>query len=243
MSRWLGGLDLGLMEAIFDQHPEGPFFIKDAELRYVAANIAMLRLCGVARREQLLGRTAHDVFPPRLAQGYEAMDREVIATGVAIENRLQLASAARGTARWLLFSRRPVRDAEGRIVGVVASSSALASGARADPVYRRLALVLDHMREHARSPLSLAELARLAGISASQVERDFSRILKITPREHLRRLRLEIALRLLETPMTIAQVAHESGYADHSAFSRQFHREMGSSPSDYRKHTRNSPEA
>jgi AraC-like DNA-binding protein len=49
-------------------------------------------------------------------------------------------------------------------------------------------------------------------------------------------VRLDAALSLLATDASIAGVAHACGYADHSAFARQFMRSTGVSPRDWRAH-------
>ena len=46
--------------------------------------------------------------------------------------------------------------------------------------------------------------------------------------------RLDAALALLTGDSSIADIAHACGYADHSAFTRQFRRSTGFSPREYR---------
>jgi AraC-like DNA-binding protein len=51
----------------------------------------------------------------------------------------------------------------------------------------------------------------------------------------LARARLDAALALLSAgDASVASIAHACGYADHSAFARQFKRSTGLSPSDWR---------
>ena len=48
---------------------------------------------------------------------------------------------------------------------------------------------------------------------------------------------LDAALALLaDDGASVAAIAHACGYADHSAFARQFRRSTGLSPSDWRAH-------
>lgn len=54
-------------------------FVKDAQdLRFVRLNRAGEQLLGVAR-DQLIGRSDHDLFPPHQAAGFVEMDRAVLA--------------------------------------------------------------------------------------------------------------------------------------------------------------------
>lgn len=232
--RLLGLADLELLEQLFEQLPHCPFFVKDRELRYVAANSAMARLCGLRRPSELYGKKAQSFFPDGLARRYEALDRQLLANGRAITNKLELSGAGVESA-WLLYSRVPVKDWGGEIVGVAGSSRRLGRPDGADPTYRRLAKIAERLREQSDRTLRLDELADMAGISKSQLERDFLRLFALTPRAFLQHARLERALRLLETEMSIAAIAYECGYADHSAFTRRFRESIGTSPLQYRR--------
>src|SRR5690348_11354122 len=107
--------NLDLLEALFAPLTDNPFFVKNRDLQYVAANDAMLRLCGIANRTDLIGRTAWQVYPASYAAHCERDDREILA-GRAIVDRLEMVVASAPT--WLLFSQMPVRDATGGVVGI-----------------------------------------------------------------------------------------------------------------------------
>ena len=234
--RTLGTTDLDLLEALFDQHSGSPFFIKDSELRYLAANRAMAGLCGVGTARQLIGRRASDVFSRALADHYETLDRSVIETGRPMTNVLEPTLGPDGGTAWLLFTRLPVRDVDGKIVGVAANARRLPAGESTEACYRRLQLATDRLRETFEGPTNLLSVAAAIGISMTQLERDFRKVFGMTPRAFLHVLRLEQARALLEdASLSIAQIAHACGYADHSAFSRRFLREFGTTPTAYRK--------
>lgn len=226
--------DLRLLEQLFEQLPESPFFVKDRSLRYVAANAAMARLCGARSAPELYGRRASAFFPANLARHYERLDEQVLASGDGLSNRLELSAGEGAAPTWLIFSRVPVRADDGAIVGVAAAARTLRTGESRAAVYPRLARVAQRLRERSDQPLRLSELAAMAGLSSSQLERDFTRLFGLTPSAFLQKARLEKALRLLETDLSIAAVAYECGYADHSAFTRRFGAVIGTSPSRYR---------
>ena len=69
--------------------------VKDADLRYVAAHDAMLRLCGVVRKDDILGHRARAFFSPPVAEPYESLDRQVLTSGEPCLLRDHLRSAAR----------------------------------------------------------------------------------------------------------------------------------------------------
>lgn len=231
MARMLGAADLDLLEAILEPIPECPFFVKNAELRYVAANSSMARLCGARRTADLMGRTASDFFPLPFARHYEELDREVLGSGVAIRDRLQVVSSLAGVAMGLLFTRTPVRDMDGAVAGVVGTARRLEES----PKLARLVAAADRIRTGFDQPLAVEDLARRAGISCSQLERDFKRVLGMTMIDFQHKVRLWHALRLLGEPGSIASVASECGYSDQSAFSRRFRALMHMTPNAYRR--------
>src|SRR5262249_2218862 len=128
----------------------------------------------------------------------------------------------------------PVRE-RGRVVGLVGISRDLGRPDRRDPVYPRLARVVDHLHALVAETVRVDHLARLAEMSVSQLERQFERVFQLTPHRFLVKLRVERAAHLLEGTEGIAAVAQACGYADHSAFTRQFRAVVGVTPSDYRR--------
>jgi transcriptional regulator GlxA family with amidase domain len=102
--------------------------------------------------------------------------------------------------------------------------------------------VLEYVREHYADPIKVEELARLANLSPSQFERRFKKVFQITPTKHILNVRIRAACNLLSsTNDTIAAIALESGFYDHSHFAHNFMRVMGVSPSTYREQGRKSP--
>lgn len=98
---------------------------------------------------------------------------------------------------------------------------------------------LDHLREHIAEPMTVPELARMAGLSRSHFTTLFREATGHSVVEYLRSLRMARARALLiTTSMTIAEIAATVGYPDQFYFSRQFRKVNGSSPSGYRSHSR-----
>lgn len=80
--------------------------VKDRAHRFVLVNDEMCRLSGRAR-EQMLGRTDHDVVPVEQADAYWADDDVVLATGEEREVEETLTTAD-GSLRWLRTRKRRV---------------------------------------------------------------------------------------------------------------------------------------
>ena len=99
----------------------------------------------------------------------------------------------------------------------------------------RILKVLAHMEANIEEPEDRECLARVAGVSARQLERLFRHHLKATIAELYRRIRLDHAHVLLrKTGMSITNIAIASGFASSSHFSRCYKDHFGHSPRDGR---------
>jgi AraC family transcriptional regulator len=84
--------------------------------------------------------------------------------------------------------------------------------------------------------LSTAELAALVRLSASHLRRAFKASLGCSPHEYVIQCRIVRAkMLMLETGISLAQIAFECGLADQAHLCRLFRRRVGISPSAWRR--------
>ena len=93
---------------------------------------------------------------------------------------------------------------------------------------------LARIEEAPELPVSLAQLADLAGVSRFQLLRGFRRAVGVTPYAYLLQLRVRLAKRLLAAGLTPADCAAQAGFADQSHLTRAFQRQFGVTPGRYR---------
>ncbi len=85
-------------------------------------------------------------------------------------------------------------------------------------------------------PVSIAETAKLCGMSHNNFRRVFKMSTGLAPLDYLNQFRCRIAKSLLlSSHMPIAQIALRCGYESLSSFNRQFKRHVGMSPREYVK--------
>src|SRR2546426_4351702 len=89
-----------------------------------------------------------------------------------------------------------------------------------------------------RDAPSLADLARLTGLSRYQVLRRFERAYGLPPHAWLLRRRAERARVLIRDGCTLAAAALETGFADQSHMTRVFARQFGFTPGAWRRAAR-----
>lgn len=227
------------MERLCERLDDELFCLKDREGRYVAVNVAFQRHCGAETREQVLGRTAREIFPALLAAGYEQQDELVFTRGVEVRDRLEMITNPDGSIGWFLTDKVPVRGTDGRVAGLAALSRNLHVPGPDDPRLGRLARAVEMMRAGYASPLRISALAAAVRLSLSRFERAMRAVLHVSPRQFLTRLRLEAAAEALRsTRQPLARIALESGFCDQPTFSKQFKAATGLTPLAYRRMAR-----
>lgn len=92
-----------------------------------------------------------------------------------------------------------------------------------------------HIEEHLEQPLTLDDLAAVAGFSPHHFHRVFHHVTGEAPKAYLRRLRLERAVyRMKVSPDSVLRIAVDSGFSSNETFTRAFVRRFGVSPSEFR---------
>lgn len=112
-----------------------------------------------------------------------------------------------------------------------AYASRSAGGESAGPLSR----VAGYIEANWNRPLTLRELAERFGSSARHFDRVFKAHYRITPVEHILRLRIQRAQEMLaSTNRAVTDIAFDCGFSDSNYFSRQFKRLTGKRPRDAR---------
>lgn len=224
------------VESLFDRLPDIVFSVKDRAGRYVAMSRACVERCGLAGKRQAIGKTAFDLFPAPMAARYAAQDERLFRTGKPIVDSLDLTLYPDRSAGWCISTKEPLRDANGRIIGLACVSKDLVEPSRAGFVDAAFARAIDHALEHFAEPLRVDALARIAGVSLAQFDRRMRRIFQLSSSQFLIKTRIDAAARLLaETEEPIAAIAQAAGYSDQSGLSRQFRAVTGLTPLQYRR--------
>ena len=106
-----------LLRTLIDSLPDF-ISVKDRESRFIIANDAYARFAGRQRPEELLGKTAFDVFPPHLATQYVADDQKVMHSGQTHNLESETVDRQNQT-RWHAVTKAPLRNGAGQIFGLV----------------------------------------------------------------------------------------------------------------------------
>lgn len=224
------------MQLLFNHLPDVYYFVKDRQGRFVLANDTFVKQCGVLTEEEIIGKTDFDFFPLGRAESYVKDDSHVMETGESIIDRVELAPDPGNSINWFITCKVPVYSTEGGIIGLAGTARDISRAGLALQPYTEMRSVLEFVRDNYSRPIEIKELAALVHLSISQFERRFRRVFQISPLKHIMNVRIRAAsLRLTTTNDTIATIALDCGFYDHSHFTRNFRKIMGASPKDYRK--------
>jgi PAS domain S-box-containing protein len=234
-----------LIDLVLEHVPANVYiFVKDAESRLVFINRNFWKKLGLKDEESALGLTDFSLFPKTQAESYREDDHAVMETGQPQIDKLEVMSTSGGLVDWYRTTKVPVRDEGGAIIGLVGITHDLRSANTDLQPYRALEPVVRHIMSHYAKTIDPAELAALAGMPQQRFTRRFKQEFQVTPARYLAAVRMNAACRLLTgTDKPIATVSKEAGFHDHSFFTKQFVKQKGMTPKEYRRAFRDVPDA
>ena len=156
--------------------------------------------------------------------------------GGEVVDRLELITNRDGSLGWYLASKFPLTDEAGVVTGLVSISRDLQSPSVGDLKMAGLRKVVDWVHDHLDEEIKVPDLAKIAGMNGSQLERRMKRIFKLSVGQYVRKLRVDRAAVLLrDTDLGIAEIALQCGYSEQSSLTRQFKAAVGCPPGEFRR--------
>lgn len=212
------------------------FFIKNKDARYQIINDNFAKRCQITDKKKIIGKLAEDVFEYDLGRSYSEQDHQVMQAGKGIFNQLELHSYQSGALGWCITSKLPIYNYQQEIVGVAGISIDLQDVNLIRPsLNAKLSLAEKHIRLFFNTALKVQDLANIAELSITQLERQFKVIFQMTPQQMIQKKRLEHAIKLLGEDKSITEISASCGYTDHSAFTRKFKELTKLTPTQFKK--------
>jgi len=87
---------------------------------------------------------------------------------------------------------------------------------------------------YAQSELTVQSIAASVGVTGDYLSRQFKQVTGIAVQEYLRRYRFARSMELLQSDLPVGEVARAVGFSSLCHFSREFKKELGITPSQYR---------
>lgn len=221
---------------LFDALPQAYFYAKDREGRLIKVNHLFLENHGLSHEHEALGKTARDFHPPLLAEAYMEEDRRVMASRQPLPGQVWLVLHRRRLPRWYVSTKTPLFAPDGEVIGIAGAMYRIEQPQELARYFQELLPVVRHIEQHYADHISMADMAALAGLSTTHFNRRFRQLLRMTPMQYLRTVRVQAAEQLLTTTARdLADIALAVGFTDQSHFTRRFRQTTGLTPQAYRQ--------
>jgi len=224
---------------LLDHLPGISFFAKNSRFQIVCANQHFVESLGYQNEADLIGKEDFDLFPTRLAENFRRDDEQVLGTGEARLNLVELFFTPQGIPDWFITNKLPVRNRSGKVIGIMGTTQSYGHAVQTVHPYRQIERALTYIREHFRERITVEELAEMVHISTRQLHRKFVETFGFSPQTFIMKLRIQSACDALQHEgAEISHVAAAHGFCDQSSFTQHFHRHMGMTPLKYQRQFR-----
>ncbi|MCX6847373.1 MAG: AraC family transcriptional regulator [Verrucomicrobia bacterium] len=219
---------------LFDHLPDLAFFAKDSDFRFMCASRRFMDRFGITEEAGIVGKNDFDLFPARLAENFRRDDEEVLRTGKAALNIVELFFTDQGLPDWFVTNKLPLTDAKGRVIGIMGTVQSFEGKKQMLQPYLQIDRALAYIHDHFRTGVSITELAQIVHLSPRQLHRKFVETFGASPQAFIMKLRIQAACEALQREgANISDVAQDLGFCDQSALTHHFHRHMGMTPLKY----------
>ncbi|MCX5794421.1 MAG: PAS domain S-box protein [Elusimicrobia bacterium] len=132
-----------MLRLVLDLIPQRVFW-KDRQSRYLGCNQAFLKDAGLSDLAQILGQDDFQMSWKESARRHRADDEEVMSSGRPKLGYEEAQAKPDGTQAWLRTSKLPLKDAEGRIIGVLGTSEDISARKDAERALRMMHFAMEH---------------------------------------------------------------------------------------------------
>jgi AraC-like DNA-binding protein len=168
--------------------------------------------------------------PPPRAAATPSIMRAAKVTNEVLEPAIRLARALASEEEAAVLGPGIVQEILYRVMRGPLGSNLLALGAVSSQ-FGAIQHSLRFIAKNYAKPLTVAQLAATAGMSISTYHQHFKAVMRSSPLQYLKRVRLHRAQELMiHQGLTAGAAAFEVGYQSASQFSREFRRHFGGSP-------------
>jgi len=222
--------DIGPIRVLMESVPDMRLVIKDLDSRYLYVNPCWLQENGLESLDNVIGKTANEVFPKWQATRYLREEKRVIEEGHIYDYQEFLLNSDGEIERWRTV-KAPWMDGD-TICGYVNVGTRLGATDlenRSDKIPK----IVQTIAKQACQPINFDKLAQSVGISRRTLERRFKAQMDETPQEFRTKCRMIHAKKLLTEGKSAAVVSDACGFFDQSHFTKSFTQHTGSTPKKY----------
>jgi len=99
-----------------------PIYWMDTNSTILGINTCFLKAMGASHLDEVIGKTPYDLYPEKLAEHIVKHNEEVMTKGIPLSQEESIQDIQTGKMRHYTASKSPLRDENGKIIGLVGSS-------------------------------------------------------------------------------------------------------------------------
>lgn len=146
-----------MLRSLIDGFPD-KIFARDLERHYLVVNKAMADWVGAKSPEEMIGRTPADYFPEPVVSAGRDEDRRMIETGEPVLNREWELELIKGDVRHFVTTKVPLRDADGKMWGIVGMDRDVTEQRRAQEAVIQAEQRMQAMIDNSPAVISMKDL-------------------------------------------------------------------------------------
>jgi len=224
------------LRELFEHLPGVFFFAKDQNSRMMCASSTIYKRLGCNEELDVVGRQDSDFFPKQIADNFVRDDQKVFATGKPLLNRVEIWYNEQRMLDWFVTNKLPLKDESGNIIGLMGTVRSYEGSRKLLLPFSQISAAVEFIRTHHRERISVTDLAHHSGLSPRQLNRKFNDAFGMSAQDFLTKTRIQTASdALLNTDLSIAEIAQKFGFCDQSAFTQAFRKHTGITPLKFRK--------
>jgi PAS domain S-box-containing protein len=138
-------------------------YAKDAEGRFVIANVAVAHQKGFSSSDEVIGKSDFDIFPPELAEQYHDDEQKIIQSGQGLYNHEgpTIDASKEEENRWVSTTKVPLRGTRGEITGFVGLGRDITDRRMAEEALRQRNRELELLYQVGQTLASTLEMNRV----------------------------------------------------------------------------------
>jgi AraC-like DNA-binding protein len=218
-----------------EQLPGALFMIKNLDSRYVYMSRALRDAINLPPGQEVVGRTDFDIFPKIIAESFRQNDLLVFKHGKPLVNEVHATGFFADAPKWTFSSKYPLHDRSAKVLGLITINRPYTEVMGLDAELNRLLPAIEHVFRDYAEPITIGTLAQLCSFSESHFMRVFRQSMKMTAQVFVEQVRMFHAIDAIKhTAYSIARIAQDAGFYDHSSFVKRFKAFTGTTPLRYR---------
>lgn len=210
------------------------FFAKNqkGETLFCSSNLPFNH--GMTEISEMIGKTDHDLTPGPLAEKYLRDDAEIYRTGAPLPPQIEICLDHVGLPNWYRTCKYPIKNRDGKVIGVMGTFQPAAPDATGDPIRFRLEPAVRKLEADLQEFPGISRLAAACHLSVRQFQRVYKQTYNTPAKDYWMKLRIRSACeRIRKGTAPLAAISADLGFYDQSSFTRHFKKHTGKTPRAY----------